>query len=159
MATEYKITNAMRVRYMEELKYLETDKMQEIAQLINEARSFGDLSENSEYDEAKNAQGELMGRIAELRNILDNAVIISDEASEEMKGIVGLGCTVVVRDLEFDENEVFAIVGTQEANPMEARISDESPLGKALLGKRVGEIAEYEAPVGTVRFEILSVER
>ncbi|MBP3412792.1 MAG: transcription elongation factor GreA [Oscillospiraceae bacterium] len=159
MATEYKITNAMRVRYMEELKYLETEKMQEIAQLINEARSFGDLSENSEYDEAKNAQGELMGRIAELRNILDNAVIISDEASEEMKGIVGLGCTVVVRDLEFDENEVFAIVGTQEANPMEARISDESPLGKALLGKRVGEIAEYEAPVGTVRFEILSVER
>ena len=159
MATEYKITNAMRVRYMEELKYLETEKMQEIAQLINEARSFGDLSENSEYDEAKNAQGELMGRIAELRNILDNAVIISDEASEEMKGIVGLGCTVVVRDLEFDENEVFAIVGTQEANPMEARISDESPLGKALLGKRVGEIAEYEALVGTVRFEILSVER
>ncbi len=159
MATEYKITEAMRDKYLKELEYLETDKMQEIAQLINEARSFGDLSENSEYDEAKNAQGELFGRIAEIRNILDKAVIISEETSEEMQGVVGLGCTVVVKDLEFDENEVYAIVGTQEANPMEARISDESPLGRALMGKRIGDIAEYEAPCGTVRYEVIAVER
>ena len=159
MATEYKITDAMRRKYQQELEYLETDKMREVAELINEARSFGDLSENSEYDEAKNVQGELFGRIAELRNILDKAVIISDEATEEMQGVVGLGCTVKVLDLEFDETEIYCIVGTQEANPMEARISDESPLGRALMGKRVGEIAEYEAPVGTIRYEILAVER
>ena len=90
---------------------------------------------------------------------MDNAVLISDEATEEMKGIVGLGCTVVVKDLEFEENEVYCIVGTQEANPMECRISDESPLGKALMGKRAGDIAEYEAPVGTIRYEIIAVER
>jgi transcription elongation factor GreA len=149
----------MKDKYLKELEYLETDKMREIANDINVARSFGDLSENSEYDEAKNAQGELMGRIAEIRNILDNAVLISDEATEEMKGIVGLGCTVVVKDLEFEENEVYCIVGTQEANPMECRISDESPLGKALMGKRAGDIAEYEAPVGTIRYEIIAVER
>lgn len=159
MATEYKITDAMRRKYQQELEYLETDKMREVAELINEARSFGDLSENSEYDEAKNVQGELFGRIAELRNILDKAVIISDEATEEMQGVVGLGCTVKVLDLEFDETEIYCIVGTQEANPMEARISDESPLGRALMGKRVGEIAEYEAPAGTIRYEVLAVER
>lgn len=159
MAKEYKITQAMRERYEKELKHLETEKMHEIALEIDRARSFGDLSENSEYDEAKNAQGELMGRIAELRNILDHVVIISDEASEEMQGVVGLGCTVKVRDLEFDEEEVYCIVGSQEANPMEARISDESPMGRALMGKRVGEIAEFEAPCGMVRYEILDVNR
>ncbi len=76
-----------------------------------------------------------------------------------MQGVVGLGCTVKVRDLEFDECDVYVIVGSQEANPMEARISDDSPFGKAMLGKRVGDMVEYEAPVGTVRFEILAVER
>ena len=159
MAKEYKITQSMLQRYQDELKYLETEKMHEIAQEIDRARSFGDLSENSEYDEAKNAQGELMGRIAEIRSILDNAVIISEETTAEMEGIVGLGCTVKVRDVEFDEIEIYAIVGTQEANPMEARISDESPLGRALMGKGVGDMVEYEAPCGTVQYEILAVER
>lgn len=159
MAKEFKITQSMLQRYEQELKYLETEKMHEIAQEIDRARSFGDLSENSEYDEAKNAQGELMGRIHELRSILDHAVIIGDDASEIMQGVVSLGCTVKVRDLEFDEEDVYCIVGTQEANPMEARISDESPMGKALMGKRVGDIAEYESMAGTVRFEILDVNR
>ena len=159
MAKEVKITEAMRDRYEQELRYLETVKMDEIAKEIDHARSFGDLSENSEYDEAKNAQGQLYGRITELREFLDNAVIISDEVTEEMQGVVGLGCTVKVRDLEFDEEDVYCIVGSQEANPMEARISDESPMGRSLMGKRVGDIAEYEALCGTVRFEILAVER
>ena len=149
----------MLQKYEKELNYLETEKMHEIAQEIDRARSFGDLSENSEYDEAKNAQGELMGRIAEIRSILDHAVIISDEITEEMQGVVGLGCTVKVRDLEFDEDDVFCIVGSQEANPMAACISDESPMGAALIGKRVGDIAEYEAPCGVVRYEVLAVER
>ncbi len=159
MANEVKITESMRDRYLEELRYLEDDKMREIALEIDHARSFGDLSENSEYDEAKNEQAQVARRIAELREILDNAVIISDEVTEEMRGVVGLGCTVKVRDLEFDEEDVFCIVGSQEANPMEARISDESPMGRALIGKRIGDIAEYEAPCGTVRFEVLGVER
>ena len=159
MAKEFKITQSMLQKYEKELNYLETEKMHEIAQEIDRARSFGDLSENSEYDEAKNAQGELMGRIAEIRSILDHAVIISDEITEEMQGVVGLGCTVKVRDLEFDEDDVFCIVGSQEANPMAACISDESPMGAALIGKRVGDIAEYEAPCGVVRYEVLAVER
>ncbi|MBQ2444839.1 MAG: transcription elongation factor GreA [Oscillospiraceae bacterium] len=159
MAQEYKITESMKERYLKELEYLETVKMHEIAAEIDVARGFGDLSENAEYHEAKEAQGHLMGEIANIRHILDNAIIISDEATEDMKGIVGLGCTVKVRDLEFEEDELFCIVGTQEANPMECRISDESPLGKALMGKKVGDIAEYEAPCGIVRYEILGVER
>ena len=159
MANEVKITESMRDRYVEELRYLEGEKMAEIAKEIDHARSFGDLSENSEYDEAKNEQAQVARRIAELREKLDNAVIISDEVTEEMRGVVGLGCTVKVRDLEFDEEDVYCIVGSQEANPMEARISDESPMGRALIGKRVGDIAEYEAICGIVRFEILAVER
>lgn len=159
MAKEYKLTQAKRESYEKELLYLDTVKKHEIAQEIDHARSFGDLSENSEYDEAMNNQAQLMGRIAEIREILDNAVIIVEEFDEEMEGVVGLGCTVKVLDLEFEEEDVFCIVGTQEANPMEARISDESPMGRALMGKRVGEIAEYEAPSGTVRFQILDVNR
>ena len=159
MANEVKITESMRDRYVAELRYLEGEKMAEIAKEIDHARSFGDLSENSEYDEAKNEQAQVARRIAELREKLDNAVIISDEVTEEMRGVVGLGCTVKVRDLEFDEEDVYCIVGSQEANPMEARISDESPMGRALIGKRVGDIAEYEAICGIVRFEILAVER
>ena len=159
MANEVKITESMRDRYVEELRYLEGEKMAEIAKEIDHARSFGDLSENSEYDEAKNEQAQVARRIAELREKLDNAVIISDEVTEDMRGVVGLGCTVKVRDLEFDEEDVYCIVGSQEANPMEARISDESPMGRALIGKRVGDIAEYEAICGIVRFEILAVER
>ncbi len=159
MAKEYKLTQAKRESYEKELLYLDTVKKHEIAQEIDHARSFGDLSENSEYDEAMNNQAQLMGRIAEIREILDNAVIIVEEFDEEMEGVVGLGCTVKVLDMEFDEEDVFCIVGTQEANPMEARISDESPMGRALMGKRVGDIAEYEAPSGTVRFQILDVNR
>ena len=159
MAKEYKLTQAKRESYEKELLYLDTVKKHEIAQEIDHARSFGDLSENSEYDEAMNNQAQLMGRIAEIREILDNAVIIIEEFDEEMEGVVGLGCTVKVLDMEFEEEDVFCIVGTQEANPMEARISDESPMGRALMGKRVGDIAEYEAPSGIVRFKILDVNR
>lgn len=149
----------MRDRYEEQLRYLEDVKMAEIAKEIDHARSFGDLSENSEYDEAKNEQAQVARQIAEIREILSNATIISDEVTEEMQGVVGLGCTVKVRDLEFDEEDVFCIVGSQEANPMAACISDESPMGAALIGKRVGDIAEYEAPCGIVRYEVLGVER
>ena len=159
MAKEYKITKARLDELRAELNYLKTDGEKEVAEMIKEARSYGDLSENSEYDEAKNEQAKLYGRIAEIENILNNAVIFDETADENMQGIVGLGCTVKVRDLEFDETDVYVIVGSQEANPMEARISDDSPFGRAMLGKHVGDVVEYEAPMGTVRFEILAVER
>ena len=143
----------------EELDYLRSVKRGEVAEKIKVARSFGDLSENSEYDEAKNEQAKLYGRIAEVENILSHAVVIDESAEQERAGVVGLGCTVKVRDLDLEEEATYAIVGSQEANPMESRISDDSPFGRAMLGKHIGQTVEVEAPVGTIRFEILSVER
>ncbi len=157
MAKEFKLTRERLKELEAELNYLKTTREKEVAEQIKEARSFGDLSENSEYDEAKNEQAKLYGRIAEVENILTHAVMIDETA--EAAGTVGLGCTVKVRDVEFDEISVYTIVGSQEANPMEARISDDSPFGKAMLGKHIGDIVEVEAPVGMVQFEILAVER
>lgn len=157
MAKEFKLTRERLKELEAELNYLKTTREKEVAEQIKEARSFGDLSENSEYDEAKNEQAKLYGRIAEVENILTHAVMIDETA--EAAGTVGLGCTVKVRDVEFDETSVYTIVGSQEANPMEARISDDSPFGKAMLGKQIGDIVEVEAPVGMVQFEILAVER
>lgn len=159
MAKEYKLTRARLKELEEELHYLKTTREKEVAEQIKEARSFGDLSENSEYDEAKNEQAKLYGRIAEIENIMTYAVVIDENTDAESNDCVGLGCTVKVRDIEFDEIDVFAIVGSQEANPMEKRISDDSPFGKAMLGKRIGDVVEVEAPVGTVQFEILDVNR
>ena len=143
----------------EELAELQNVKRKEIAEKIKVARSYGDLSENSEYDEAKNEQAKLYGRIAEVENILSHAVVIDESAEQERAGVVGLGCTVKVRDLDLEEEATYAIVGSQEANPMGSRISDDSPFGRAMLGKHIGQTVEVEAPVGTIRFEILSVER
>ncbi len=159
MAKEFKLTRIRLKELEEELNYLKTTREKEVAEQIKEARSFGDLSENSEYDEAKNEQAKLYGRIAEIENILTYAVVIDETTEAENADIVGLGCTVTVRDIEFEENAVYAIVGSQEANPMEARISDDSPFGKAMLGKRIGDIVEVDAPAGVVKFEILAVER
>lgn len=162
MAKEYKITSIRLQELEEELRYLKTTREKEVAEHLKEARSFGDLSENSEYDEAKNEQALLYGRIAEVENILAHAVIIDDglDGVEDASiGRIGLGCTVKVRDIEYDEIELYAIVGSQEADPKNHRISDDSPFGRAMLGKTVGDTVEVEAPMGTVRFEILSVEK
>lgn len=157
MAKEFKLSSKRLEELQEELNYLKTTREKEVAELIKEARSFGDLSENSEYDEAKNEQAKLYGRIAEVENILNHAIII-DEV-EELAGHVGLGCRVVVRDLEFDEEESYVIVGSQEADPMNGRISDDSPFGRAIIGKTIGDQITVEAPAGTLRFEIVSVEK
>ena len=157
MAKEYKLTRERMKELTEELHYLKTTREKEVAEQIKEARSFGDLSENSEYDEAKNEQAKLYGRIAEVENILSHAVLIDENTDADVAD--RLGCTVKVRDIEFDEIDVFAIVGSQEANPMEKRISDDSPFGKAMLGKHIGDIVEVDAPVGVVKFEILDVNR
>lgn len=157
MAKEFKLSSKRLEELQEELNYLKTTREKEVAELIKEARSFGDLSENSEYDEAKNEQAKLYGRIAEVENILNHAIII-DEA-EELAGHIGLGCHVVVRDLEFDEEEAYTIVGSQEADPMNGKISDDSPFGRAIIGKIVGDQITVEAPAGTLHFEIISVEK
>ena len=159
MAKEYKLTRD-RLRELEaELNYLKTTREKEVAEQIKEARSFGDLSENSEYDEAKNEQAKLYGRITEIENIMSHAVVIDETTDAEEENRVGIGSTVKVRDVELDETDVFAIVGSQEANPMENRISDDSPFGKALLGRLIGEVVEVEAPAGTIHIEILDVNR
>ena len=130
MAKEIKLTQESLDSYKEELEYLKTTRADEVAEQLKEARSFGDLSENAEYDEAKNEQGKLYSRIAEL-----------------------------VKDLEEDEEEEYHFVGSQEADPMEGKISDESPFGKAMLGKKAGAIVEVEAPAGIIKYQIIKIEK
>ena len=153
-AKEFKLTAERLAELEKELNWLKTTREKEVAELIKEARSFGDLSENSEYDEAKNEQSKLYGRIAEVENILAHAVVISED--ETASDTIGLGCTVVVRDLEMDEDETYEIVGSQEANPSQGRISDDSPFGRAMLGHKEVTV---EAPVGAIKFQVISVER
>ena len=157
MAKEYKISSERLKELGEELNYLKTVREKEVAEQIKEARSFGDLSENSEYDEAKNEQAKLYGRIAEVENILAHAVIIDE--SDDSTDRIGLGCTVKVRDLETQEEELYQIVGSQEANPMSGRISDDSPFGRAMVGRKEGDTVEVEAPVGVLKFQVVSVSR
>lgn len=137
MKQEFKLTQENLDKLKDELEYLKTVRMQEVAEQIKEARSFGDLSENAEYDEAKNEQGKVASRIAELETIIANAVIISEDMYA--KDEVSPGCRFKVLDLEFDEEEEYHFVGSQEADPMDGKISDESPFGKAVLGHKVGE--------------------
>ena len=141
-----------------ELYYLETVREKEVAEQIKEARSFGDLSENSEYDEAKTEQGKLYSRIAEIKVLIDNAEIVDNIDHDAPKDTVTLGSIVKVRDIEDDYEETYEIVGSQEANPREGRISDDSPVGRALRGHRAGEQVTVEAPAGNLKFEIASVE-
>ena len=142
----------------EELNYLETVREKEVAELIKEARSFGDLSENSEYDEAKTEQGKLYSKIAELKVLIENAEIVDNIDLDVPKDAVTLGSIVKVLDVEEDYEETYEIVGSQEANPREGRISDDSPLGKGLRGHKVGDVAVIDAPVGQLKFKIISVE-
>ena len=142
----------------EELYYLETVREKEVAELIKEARSFGDLSENSEYDEAKSEQGKLYSKIAELKVLIENAEIVDNIDHDAPKDTVTLSSVVRVRDVDDDFVETYEIVGSQEANPKEGRISDDSPVGQGLIGHRAGETVTIHAPVGDLVFEILSVE-
>jgi len=156
MAKEYKITSLRLADLEKELNYLKTTREREIAAMIAEARSYGDLSENSEYDAAKNEQAKLYGRIAEIEDVLSHAVIIEDE--NEANGRVGLGCTVVVEDEKGVQTE-YRITGSQEANPMERRLSDDSPFGRAIVGKAAGEKFIVNAPAGSFSMKVISVTR
>lgn len=142
---------------VDELDYLKQIKIEEVKKAIAQARSFGDLSENSEYDEAKNEQAKVVARIAELEELIQNAVIV--EESDMKVGVVNLGFTVRVYDYDMEEEVEYSIVGTNEANPLMGRISDRSPIGSALIGAKVGDEVEVETPAGTIKFKILSVER
>ena len=142
----------------EELYYLETVREKEVSELIKEARSFGDLSENSEYDEAKTEQGKLYSKIAEIKKLIENAEIVDNMDQNAPKDTVTLGSVVTVVDLEDDFEERYEIVGSQEANPREGRISDDSPVGKGLRGHKAGEEVSIEAPGGIIRLKIVSVE-
>ena len=141
------------------LEYLETDGAKEVAEHIKEARSYGDLSENSEYDEAKTEQGKLYSEIAEIKNIIENAEIIEDIHDTDK---VSHGVTVTVVELDGDEEcdpEEYKIVGSQEADPMNGLLSEESPIGKALLGHGIGEVVNVEVPDGVISFKITSITR
>lgn len=158
MKKEYKMSAARLQELQDELTYLKTVREKEVAELIKEARGFGDLSENSEYDEAKNEQGKLYSRIAELEEILLHAVIIDD--SEVVSNAVSIGCTVTVVDLKSGrEMPPYKVVGSQEADPMHRAISEESPFGKALMGAKEGDEISVEAPVGTIRYRVEKIER
>ena len=156
MAKEYKITSLRLQDLEKELNYLKTTREREIAAMIAEARSYGDLSENSEYDAAKNEQAKLYGRIAEIEDILSHAVIIVDE--NELNGRVGLGCTVVVEN-EKGQQFTYRITGSQEANPMLGKLSDDSPFGRAAVGKSAGETFVVNAPNGAYTMKVVSVSR
>lgn len=141
------------------LEYLETDGAKEVAEHIKEARSYGDLSENSEYDEAKTEQGKLYSEIAEIKNIIENAEIVEEKADTDK---VSHGSTVTVVEIENGSEgdaEEYKIVGSQEADPMNGLLSEESPIGKALLGHEVGEVISVEVPDGILSFKITSITR
>ena len=141
----------------DELETLKTVKRKEITEKIKVALSFGDLSENSEYDEAKNEQAFIEGRILQLENMLKNATIVDE--TEIPKDIVGVGSKVKVKDYDFDEEVIYTIVGSAEADPVNYKISNESPVGKGLIGKKVGDIVEVPVPDGVSKFEVLEVYR
>ena len=157
MAKQYKLTPERLKELQEEMTYLKTVREKEVADLIKEARSFGDLSENSEYDEAKNEQGKLYARIGELDEILANYTLIDE--GEFASGTVGPGSQVKVLDYEFNEEDTYRIVGSQEADPMNGRISEDSPFGKALMGKAIGDEVTVEAPAGVLKYKILDVQK
>ena len=140
-----------------ELEELKTKTRKDVASKIKTAISFGDLSENSEYDEAKNEQAIVESRIAQIEAMLKNAKVVdSDQLSND---IVEIGSKVKLKDVSDGEIFEYRIVGSMEANPMEGRISDESPVGKSLLGHKIGEIVETNTPSGVVKYEILDINR
>ncbi len=156
-AKKYVMTYEGVKKLEDELNFLKTTKRKEVTAKIKVALSFGDLSENSEYDEAKNDQAFLEGRIIQLENMLKNASIVDE--SEIPKDIINVGSQVKVKDYEFDEEIEFLIVGSAEADPMANKISNESPVGSALMGKKAGEIVEVQVPDGINKYEILTINR
>lgn len=141
----------------DELENLKVNKRQEVAQKIKEAREQGDLSENAEYDAAKDEQRDIEARIEEIEKILKNAEVIVEEDVDLDK--INVGCKVKIRDLEYDEDLEYKIVGSTEANSLKGKISNESPVGKALIGAKKGQTIEVETQVGVLKYKILEIQR
>ena len=141
----------------EELEYLRGTKRKEVAERIKQALSFGDISENSEYDEAKNEQAQMEGRIVQLESMLKHARVIDED--DVNTDAVSLGSKVRIHDIEFDEEVVYHIVGSTEANPLKSKISNESPVGAALMGHKKDDIVEVQVPDGTMKFKILEISK
>jgi transcription elongation factor GreA len=142
-------------KFEQELEHLKSVKRREVAERIKTAREFGDISENSEYEEAKNEQAFVEGRILTLEKLLRNAKLMDEVEGDP--NVSRVGSTVKVEDLEMKETLEYTIVGTNEANPLENRISNESPVGKSLLGKKVGATIEIQVPAGNIRYKVLSI--
>ena len=140
-----------------EVDQLKSVRRREVAERIKHALAFGDISENSEYDEAKNEQAWVEERIGKLENTLRNAVIISEENISVDS--VSVGSKVTLKDLEYDEEVEYSIVGSAEADPYEGRISNESPVGSALIGAKTGEVVSIQVPDGTMKYEVISISR
>lgn len=157
MAKQTIITDEGLRRLEEELEELKTVKRKEIAEKIKVALSFGDLSENSEYDEAKNEQAIIEGRIAEIENQLKNVRVLDE--SELSTEVVHVGSKIRIREAGSSEEETYKIVGSTEADPVNGRISDESPVGKAMLGHSVGDIVEVLIPSGAVSYELVEISK
>ncbi len=157
MKNEYKMSAAGLEELKKELNFLKTTRSDEVAEMIKVARGFGDLSENSEYDEAKNEQGKLYSRIGELEEIILHAVVI-DEDDQPLDQIT-IGSTVTITAVNTGAQRKFKIVGSQEANAMAGVISDASPIGKALMGAKEGQIVTVIAPAGDVQYKIEKIER
>lgn len=155
MANEIVMTKEGYDDLVKELNELKTTRRAEISEKIRVARGFGDLSENSEYDEAKNEQAMIEARILQIEAMLKNVKLLDAGALDTET--VNLGSKVKVLDTEFDEEETYQIVGSTEANPDQGKISDESPIGKNLLGHRVGDIVAIPVPNGTVTYKILDI--
>jgi len=149
------LTKEGKEKLEKELQELKTVRRKEVADRIKQAIDFGDISENSEYDDAKNEQAFIEGRIQELDMMLRNVQIIDEEITQA--DVISIGSTVSVRDIELDELETYRIVGTVEADPMQNKISNESPVGASLLGKRAGDIVNVPAPIVTIQYEIVEV--
>jgi transcription elongation factor GreA len=143
----------------DELQYLKTTRRQEVAQRLKEAISYGDLSENSEYEEAKNEQAFVEGRILELEQKIKNAKIISEKKTDAKSKEVDIGSTVTLRNITegSEDNERYTIVGSTEADPLDHKISNESPIGKSILGRHRGDEVEISTPSGMIKYEILQV--
>ena len=151
------MTYAGLKKLQDERQDLKVNQRREIAQKIKEAREQGDLSENAEYDAAKDEQRDIEARIEQIEQILKNAEVVDED--EVDLDVVNIGCLVRVLDIEYNEEEEYKLVGSSEASSLQNKISNESPFGKALIGAKVGEVVEVEAPAGVVKYKVLSIHR
>ena len=157
MAKQVLLTSEGLKKLQDELDNLKTVRRKENTAAIKMARSFGDLSENSEYDEARNEQAEIEARIVEIETMLNNAKVIDEDNIDT--DVVSVGSKVTVMDMEDKEEEEYLIVGSTEADPMNGKISDESPVGSALLGHKIDEVVTVEAPLGKMEYKIIKISR